>query len=136
MTSSISLAVTGAVAATMGTVSGGFGKVLGVAVISTLLHTTGPVGFLIGALAGLLLGGSASVLARDKITDAVKNRSFPGFSTRMLLGESRMNRMIEEGRTRLYASIRRQIEDKLIEHKDEVTDQILSNITSPRSGHS
>jgi len=133
MTSGISLAVTAAVAATIGTLSGGFGKVLGIAVISTLLHTTGPVGFIIGALAGLLLGGSASIIAKDKITDAVKNQNFPGFSTRLLLGESKMNRMIEEGRIQVYTLIKKQIEDKLIPHKDEVTEQILSNISSVRN---
>jgi len=130
MTSGISLAVTAAVAATIGTISGGFGKVLGVAVISTLLHTTGPIGFIIGALAGLLLGGSASIIAKDRINDAVKSQNFPGFTTRLLLGESKMNRMIEEGRTQVYALIKRQIEDTLISHKDEVTEQILANISS------
>ncbi len=132
MTSGISLAVTAAVAATIGTISGGFGKVLGVAVISTLLHTTGPIGFIIGALAGLLLGGSASIIAKDRINDAVKSQNFPGFTTRLLLGESKMNRMIEEGRTQVYALIKRQIEDTLISHKDEVTEQILANISSVR----
>jgi len=132
MTSGISLAVTAAVAATIGTISGGYGKVLGVAVISTLLHTTGPIGFIIGALAGLLLGGSASIIAKDRINDAVKSQNFPGFTTRLLLGESKMNRMIEEGRTQVYALIKRQIEDTLISHKDEVTEQILANISSVR----
>jgi hypothetical protein len=133
MTDGISLAVTAAVAATIGTFSGGFGKVLGIAVISTLLHTTGPVGFIIGAVAGLLLGGSVSIFAKDKITDAVKNQNFPGFSTRLLLGESKMNRMIEEGRIQVYALIKKQINDKLITHTDEITDQILSNISSIRN---
>lgn len=132
MTDGISLAVTAAVAATLGTLSGGFGKVLGIAVVSTLLHTTGPVGFIIGALAGLLLGGSASIFARDKITDAVKNQSFPAFSTRLLLGESKMNRMIEEGRIQVYTLIKKQIEDALIPLTDGITNKILSNISSVR----
>jgi hypothetical protein len=133
ITGGISLAVTAAVAATIGTLSGGFGKVLGVAVISTLLHTTGPVGFIVGALAGLLLGGSASIIAKDKITDAVKNRKFPGFSTRLLLGEAKMNRIIEEGRIQVYTLIKKQIKDTLITHTDEITNQILSNISSARN---
>ena len=133
ITGGISLAVTAAVAATIGTLSGGFGKVLGVAVISTLLHTTGPVGFIVGALAGLLLGGSASIIAKDKITDAVKNRKFPGFSTRLLLGEAKMTRIIEEGRIQVYTLIKKQIKDTLITHTDEITNQILSNISSARN---
>ncbi len=136
LTGGISLAVTAAVAAAIGTLSGGFGKVLGIAVVTTLLHTTGPVGFIIGAVAGLLLGGSASILAKDKITGAVKNQSFPGFSTRLLLRESKMNRLIEEGRTQVYTLIKKQIEDKMMPHADEITDRILSQISSVREEQS
>ncbi len=133
ITEGISLAVTAAVAATIGTLSGGFGKVLGIAIVSTLLHTTGPVGFIIGALVGLLLGGSASILAKEKITDAVKNQHFPGFSTRLLLGEAKMNRMIEEGRTRVHSLLKAQIEDTVMPYTAEITNQILSNFSSVRN---
>lgn len=128
MTRGISAAVTAAVAATVGTLSGGFGKVLGIAVISTLLHTTGPIGFIIGALAGLLLGGGASILAKDKITDVVKNQKFPAFSTQFILRESKMNQTVEEGREQVYTLIRTQISDKLALHIDEITNQIISKI--------
>jgi gas vesicle protein len=128
MTGKISMAVTAAVAATVGTLSGGFGKVLGIAVISTLLHTTGPVGFIIGALAGLLLGGGASILAKDKITDVVKNQKFPAFSTRFMLRESKMNQTVEEGRVQVYSLIKTQIRDKLAPHINEITHQIISTI--------
>lgn len=128
MTDGISLAVTAAVAASVGTLSGGFGKVVGIAVISTLLHTTGPVGFVIGALAGLLLGGGAAVLARDRITDAVKNQNFPAFSTRMLLRESKLDRMIDQGKSQVYRMIRTEIEGKMAPRADEITKKILSGI--------
>ncbi len=134
MTSVIGLAVTAAVAATVGTISGGFGKVLGIAIVSTVLHTSGPVGFLIGAVAGLLLGGSAAVLAKDKITDVVKTRKFPAFSTRMLLRESRLNRMIEGGRADMYRLIREEIESKLLPQGEEITNQILSRVAIPSKG--
>lgn len=128
ITGGIGLAVTAAVAATVGTISGGFGKVLGIAVISTLLHTTGPVGFLIGALAGLLLGGGASLLAKDKITNAVKNQKFPAFSTQIILRESKLNQTIERGRMQVYTAIKTEIEKKLTPHADEITNQILAKI--------
>jgi hypothetical protein len=128
MTGGISMAVTAAVAATVGTLSGGFGKVLGIAVISTILHTTGPVGFIIGALAGLLLGGGASILAKDKITDVVKTQKFPAFSTQFMLRESKMNQTVEEGRVQVYTLVKTQIRDKLSLFIEEITNQIISKI--------
>jgi hypothetical protein len=131
MTNAISVAVTAAVAATVGTISGGFGKVLGIAIVSTILHTTGPVGFLIGAIAGLLLGGGAAVLAKDKITDIVKNRKFPAFTTQMLLREAKMTRMMHEGREEVYRLIRAETERKLLHQGEDITNQILSRIAIP-----
>ncbi|KPK02559.1 MAG: hypothetical protein AMK71_01805 [Nitrospira bacterium SG8_35_4] len=131
MTNAIGVAVTAAVAATAGTISGGFGKVLGIAIVSTILHTTGPVGFLIGAVAGLLLGGGAAVLAKDKITDVVKNQKFPAFSTQMLLRESKLQRMIEEGRSAVYRLIKAETESKLLHQGEDITNQILSRIAIP-----
>ncbi len=134
MTDFISVTVTAAVAAAAGTVSGGFGKVLGIAVVSALLHTSGPVGFLIGALAGLLLGGGTAVLARDKITDLVKNRNLPGFSTQLLMSESKLNRTIEQARTDVHALIKREVEEKLAPHTENITGAILSKISLSSKG--
>jgi hypothetical protein len=128
ITSGISLAVTAAVAAAVGTLSGGFGKVLGIAVISTLLHTTGPIGFIIGAFAGLLLGGGVSMLAKDKITDVVKNQKFPAFSTQLILRESKMNQTVEEGRAQVYTLTKTEILNKLTPYIEEITNQIISKI--------
>jgi hypothetical protein len=131
MTDSISVAVTAAVAADAGTISGGFGKVLGIAIVSALLHTSGPIGFLIGALAGLLLGGGASVLAKDKITDIVKNRKFPGISTRILMSESKLNRTIEQARLQVYTVIKTEAEEKLAPHREMITGSRVSQIALP-----
>ena len=131
MTDFISAAVTAAVAAAAGTISGGFGKVLGIAVVSALLHTTGPIGFLIGALGGLLLGGSASVLAKDKITGIVKNQNFPGFSTRIMMGESKLNRAVEQARSQVYTVIKTEAEEKLSPHREMITKNIVSQIAVP-----
>ncbi|UCD34259.1 MAG: DUF2868 domain-containing protein [Nitrospiraceae bacterium] len=128
MTKAVGIAVTAATAATMGTISGGFGKALGIAVVSTLLHTTGPVGFVIGALAGLLLGGSASIMAQDRITDVVRNRSFPAFSTRLMLGESRLNQTIEAGRIQVFTLIKAEVEEELSPHISMITGQVLAKI--------
>ncbi len=134
MTGGISMAVTAAVAATVGTLSGGFGKVLGIAVISTILHTTGPIGFIIGALAGLLLGGGASILAKDKITDAVKNQKFPAFSTQLMLRESKMDQTVEQGRVQVYTLIKTHIREKLDPFIEDMTDQIISKIAPSLNG--
>jgi hypothetical protein len=128
MTNMISVAVTAAIAATVGTISGGFGKALGVAVLHTLLGATGPVGFIIGALLGVLGGGSAALLAKDKITDTIKGQKIPGFIVRRMLGESKFNRAIEDGRTKVYHSINEQVEKKLLLRKDEFTSRIVSSV--------
>ena len=44
-TGAIGLSVGTSIALAIATVSGGLGKYLGVAIVATLLHTTGPVGF-------------------------------------------------------------------------------------------
>ena len=131
MTDFISMAVTAAVAAAAGTISGGFGKVLGIAIVSALLHTSGPIGFLIGALAGLLLGGGASVLAKEKITDIVKNQKFPGISTRILMRESKLKRAIEQARSQVYTVIKTEAEENLAPHREMITRSIVSQIAIP-----
>jgi hypothetical protein len=131
MTDFISVSVTAAVAAAAGTISGGFGKVLGIAIVSALLHTSGPIGFLIGALGGFLLGGGASVLAKDRITDIVKNREFPGIFTRILMRESKLNRTIEQARAQVYTLTKSETEEKLAPHREVITRSILSQIALP-----
>ncbi|UCH79989.1 MAG: DUF2868 domain-containing protein [Nitrospiraceae bacterium] len=128
MTTAINITVTTVIAASLGTISGGFGKALGVAVISTLLHTTGPVGFLIGALGGLLLGGSAALLGKEKITGMVQDRNFPGFVTKAVLSESKLEKSITEGRSQVYYSTKSEIEEKLSPYIDEITNRIVSEI--------
>jgi hypothetical protein len=128
MTTAINITVTAAIAASLGTISGGFGKALGVAVISTLLHTTGPVGFLIGALGGLLLGGSAALLAKEKITGMVQDRNFPAFVTKAVLSESKLEKSIAEGRSQVYQSTKSEIEETLSPYIDEITGRIVSEI--------
>jgi Protein of unknown function (DUF2868) len=58
-TDAISLAISASMAVALGTVAGGFGESLEVAILVALFGTTGPVGFLIGAIVGLIMGAGA-----------------------------------------------------------------------------
>ena len=71
------------------------------------------------------------MLAKDKIADVVKNQKFPAFSTQLLLRESKLKRMIKEGREEVYRSIRREIGHRLLRQGEEITNQIVSRIAIP-----
>jgi len=128
ITDVISIAVTTAVAGSIATISGGFGSKVGVAIMVVLLHTTGPIGWIIGAVAGALLGGGVSFLARDSITDVVKSRNLPPFVTKNLLTEAKLMKQIEEGRQRIYDTVKKEIEKEIQSLSYKVSGQIISEI--------
>ncbi len=102
-----------AVAAVTGTVSGGFGHALGTAVLVGLLHTTGPVAFLIGALGGLVLAVGALWLGRGRVTGGVKQVHLPAALVRLTLREARFARLVAEGRERCRARVRELMDAEL-----------------------
>lgn len=128
MTSAVGLAVTTAITLSIATVSGGFGTKLGVAIIVLLFGTTGPVGWIVGAIAGLLLGGGVSLLAKDKISDTLKNKKLPSLVVKGMLTETRLAKMIEEGRLKIYNDVKAEVEKELKPESQEIAKRIFAEI--------
>jgi hypothetical protein len=127
-TRTVGIAVSAAVAAVVGTVSGGFGKTLGTAILVALFHTTGPIGYVIGALAGLLMTYGAWYFGKQKIMDAVKQVYIPRFVVRMILWKSRLDRIKADGRAKTYAVVREELDEVLHPLDDKIADQIWRRI--------
>jgi hypothetical protein len=124
LTRDFGTAVTLAVAAVAGSLSGGFGAHLGTAIVVVLLHTTGPVGFLIGALAGALAAAGVLVVGRARVNEAVRGASLPGFVVRLALRPARFERLKTTGRERCASSVRELVATKLEPLTDELADQV------------
>jgi hypothetical protein len=124
ITDAVSIAVSASMAVALGTVAGGFGESLEVAIIVALFGTTGPVGFLIGAVIGLIVGAGAWWLGREKITERVDNISLPGRVVRMALWQSRFDKLIQEGRTKCYELVKTRAGDLLSPLASQIASEV------------
>jgi hypothetical protein len=122
----IALSIGTSIALAVATVSGGLGKYLGVAIVATLLHTTGPVGFLIGLVGGAVIAAGAWWLGRERVADAVEGFDLPGIVVRTALWESRYQRLIDEGREKCRESVRAEVSDRLRALQPRITAEVLA----------
>jgi hypothetical protein len=129
-TSAIGLSVGTSIALAMATVSGGLGKSLGVAIVATLLHTTGPVGFVIGLIAGAVVAAGAWWFGKDKIAAAVENLYLPPAIVRTALWESRFQRLADDGRKKCEDAVRGEVDERLKVLQPRITTEILSRVRS------
>jgi hypothetical protein len=124
----LAAAVALAVGAVAGTLSGGFGAHLGAAILVALLHTSGPVAFLIGALGGTLVAAGALVVGRERVKQAVRGASLPGPIVRLALRRARFERLVANGRERCAASVRELVGAKLEPLTDELAEQVWARV--------
>jgi Protein of unknown function (DUF2868) len=120
----VGAAVSGAVALVVGTVSGGFGKALGAAILVGLLHTTGPIGFLVGALGGLLLAVAGLWAGRQQLEGGLRKLPLPGAVVRAVLRESRFERIVRSGRESCLSAVRERMQARL----EPLTDQLAAEV--------
>ena len=73
----IAFSVGTSIALAIAAVGGGIGEQLGIAIIATVLGTTGPIGFLIGLVAGAVVAAGAWWFGKDKITETVEHILLP-----------------------------------------------------------
>jgi hypothetical protein len=111
-----------------GTLSGGFGAHLGAAILVALLHTTGPVGFLLGALAGALAAAAALVAGRERVNAMVRGAPLPGAVVRLALRRARFERLLARGRERCAASVRERVSARLAPLTDELAGQVWARV--------
>lgn len=108
-TDALGITISASIAVALGTLAGGFGESLEIAVIVALFGTTGPVGFLIGALAGLVVGAGAWWFGRDKITEQIENISLPGKLVRTVLWQSRFESLLKDGRAKCHDLVKTRV---------------------------
>jgi hypothetical protein len=136
VTDIISVSVSAAVAAAVGTISGGFGAKIGIAILTGLLGTSGPVGFLVGALATLLAFGSVTWLARDTISEAVsdtvKTKRIPKLLSGTMLRDRKFEKIIEQGRAEIRRSVKSQVVEELTPLVPKIADGVLEQIVLRR----
>lgn len=113
-----------AVAVAVGSISGGLGKSLGIAIISGLLGVSGPIGLLIGSLATIIALGGIYKIRRDKISGMIKEINLPAFVIQMALTDAKINKAREETFVQTQNEIRKILDPKI----DEVADGILKDI--------
>ncbi len=124
VTGAIGVIVTTAISATLGSLSGGIGKSIGIAVISHLLGTSGPVGLLIGAALGLVGGGAAFILGRDRMRRNVKSWHIPAALAKLALRESKL----AASRNATEAAVRTQIQAQLEPAINDITEGLLRQL--------
>jgi hypothetical protein len=122
----LAVSVTASISLTLAAVGGGLGSELGVAIISTLLGTTGPVGFVIGLVAGAVAAGAAWWVGQESIATAVNHVRLPAPVVKAVLWESRFQHLIEEGREQCQASVRSEVRKRLQSLQPEMTEGILA----------
>jgi hypothetical protein len=102
------------------------GKSLGIAILSALLGTTGPIGLLIGGLLGLLGGGGAYLLARDRLSEAVKTWRIAASLARLALRD----RKLEESRQAIYATVKKKVQTQLAPHVSTINEDFLRGLAA------
>jgi hypothetical protein len=130
LSAAVGVSVAASMSLTFAAVGGGLGSELGIAIISTLLGTTGPVGFVIGLVGGAVAAGAALWLGKDSVAAAVNNLPLPAAVVKTALWESRFERLIAEGRSQCEESARREAAKHLYALQPEIADAIVARARS------
>jgi hypothetical protein len=124
----VGAAVTAGVSLVVATISGGFGSHLGAAVLVGLLHTTGPVAFLIGGLGGLGLAAMSWYLGREQLAQRMKSLSLPRSIARVVLRDSALERLSEQGREQCLSAVRERLDTELAPLVPQLAEEIWAKL--------
>jgi hypothetical protein len=124
LTDVVSLAISASFAIALGTLAGGFGESLEIAILVGLFGTTGPVGFLIGAIAGLIVAGGAWWYGREKIAGKLEEVTLPASVVRMVLWQSRFDGLIRQGRAKCGEMIESRVREVLSPLTPQIAEQV------------
>jgi hypothetical protein len=130
VTKAIGISIATAVSVAIATIGGGIGHHLGIAIIATLLGTSGPVGFVIGLMAGAVVTAGAWLFGRERLTGAVENFPLPAMAVQAALWGSRFEKLLDDGRNQFTASAQENVSARLRVVMPPVTDQILARLRS------
>jgi hypothetical protein len=121
----IALSVGTSIALALAAVGGGIGEQLGIAIIATVLGTTGPIGFLIGLVAGAVIAAGAWWFGKDRISETVEHIVLPAAVVRTALWQSRFQRLLAEAREKCEESVRAKVDENLQALNPQITNEIL-----------
>jgi hypothetical protein len=124
----IALSVGTSIALAVAAVGGGIGEELGIAIIATVLGTTGPIGFLIGLVAGAVIAAGAWWLGKDRITESIEHITLPGAVVRAALWPSRFHRLLVQAREKCEESVRAKVDEKFQALIPQLTEEILRRL--------
>jgi hypothetical protein len=124
LSDAIDVSVSTAVALAVGSISGGIGHHLGIAVVSALLGTTGPVGFVIGALGAFAVTSLGFQLGRTAIAEQTKRVPLPAAALRLLLHRRKLERLVAQGRAQAYTSVKARLDAELTRATPPLMEQL------------
>ena len=97
---------------------------LGIAIIVSLFHTTGPLAFVIGAIGGLLIGAGAWWFGRERMVETIKEVKIPAGVVKTILWKTRMDRILADGRAKTYESVKAKVFEALQPLSEKVAEEI------------
>ena len=128
VSTAVGAAVTAGVSLVVATISGGFGHHLGAAVLVGLLHTTGPVAFLIGGLGGLGLAAMSWYVGREQLAQRMRGVALPRSVARLALRESSLLRLAAKGREQCRDAVRQMLDRELAPLVPQLAEQIWAKL--------
>lgn len=128
VSNAVGAAVSTGVGLVVATLSGGFGHHLGAAILVALLHTTGPVGFLIGGIGGLVVAGAGWYLGRDRMAREMRGLVLPRWLARLVLREKALRKLVADGREQCRVAVRDRLGAELEPLVPELAEQIWSKL--------
>ena len=120
----LSLTVGAAIAVTFATIGGGIGHHIGIAVVATVLGTSGPIGFVIGLIGGAVVTAGAWVDGKQRITEAL-GLSRPASLLRIVLWESCFDKLVDDGRAKCAESVKAKVDEMLAPLRPKISEEIL-----------
>jgi hypothetical protein len=128
ISNAVGAAVSTGVGLVVATLSGGFGHHLGAAILVALLHTTGPVGFLIGGIGGLVVAGAGWYLGRDRMAREMRGLQLPRWLARLALRERALQKLVADGREQCRTAVRDRLGAELEPLVPELAEQIWAKL--------
>jgi hypothetical protein len=128
ISNAVGAAVSTGVGLVVATVSGGFGHHLGAALLVTLLHTTGPVGFLIGGIGGLAMAVAGWYLGRDRIASGMRGVRLPRAVARIALRDRALAKLVADGRAQCHQAVREKLGEEIAPLVPRLAEEIWASL--------
>jgi hypothetical protein len=109
ISNAVGASVSAGVGLVVATLSGGFGHHLGAAILVALLHTSGPIGFVIGGVGGLAVAAAGWYLGRERLARSMRGVALPKSVARLVMRDRALQKLVTQGREQCRASVRERL---------------------------